>query len=84
MQLLGRRLLKEARVLEPFERLPLAFYYTTQREGGPLDYDALLELLKRKAGSDKEIIYRFLLGRKAILYLRFRIKSCNRVTAKRF
>lgn len=59
VQLLGRRLLKEARVLEPFERLPLAFYYTTQREGGPLDYDALLELLKRKAGSDKEIIYRF-------------------------
>lgn len=59
VQLLGRRLLKEARVLEPFERLPLAFYYTTQREGGPLDYDALLDLLKRKAGSDKEIIYRF-------------------------
>jgi hypothetical protein len=59
VQLLGRRLLKEARVLEPFERLPLAFYYTSQREGGPLDYDALLELVKHKAGTDKEAIYRF-------------------------
>ena len=59
VQLLGRRLLKEARVLEPFERLPLAFYYTSQREGGPLDYDALLELVKHKAGNDKDVIYRF-------------------------
>ncbi|MGE7615090.1 glycosyltransferase [Paenibacillus sp. NPDC101420] len=59
VQLLGRRLLKEARVLEPFERLPLAFYYTSQREGGPLDYDALLELVKHKAGTDKDVIYRF-------------------------
>lgn len=59
VQLLGRRLLKEARALEPFERLPLAFYYTSQREGGPLDYDALLELVKHKAGTDKEAVYRF-------------------------
>ncbi|WP_340006916.1 glycosyltransferase [Paenibacillus sp. FSL K6-0276] len=59
VQLLGRRLLKEARVLEPFERLPLAFYYTSQREDGPLDYDALLELVKHKAGTDKDAIYRF-------------------------
>jgi hypothetical protein len=59
VQLLGRRLLKEARVLEPFERLPLAFYYSSEREGGPLDYDALMELVKRKAGADKEVIYRF-------------------------
>lgn len=46
-------------MLEPFERLPLAFYYTSQREGGPLDYDALLELVKHKAGTDKDVIYRF-------------------------
>lgn len=59
VQLLGRRLLKEAKAIEPFERLPLAFYYTSQRESGPLDYDALLELVKRKAGDDKEAIYRF-------------------------
>lgn len=59
VQLLGRRLLKEARVLEPFERLPLAFYYTSERESGPLDYDALLELVKLKAGKDKDAIYRF-------------------------
>ena len=59
VQLLGRRWLKEARSVEPFERLPLAFYYSNGREGGPLDYDALLDLLKRKAGADKETIYRF-------------------------
>lgn len=59
VQLLGRRWLKEARTVEPFERLPLAFYYTSGREGGPLDYDALLDLIKRKAGSDKETVYRF-------------------------
>lgn len=59
VQLLGRRWLKEARSVEPFERLPLAFYYSNGREGGPLDYDALLDLLNRKAGGDKEIVYRF-------------------------
>lgn len=60
VQLLGRRWLKEASQLEPFERLPLAFYHSQEREGGPLDYDALLELIRRKAGSDQESIYRFL------------------------
>ncbi|MBT2290308.1 glycosyltransferase [Paenibacillus albidus] len=60
VQLLGRRWLKEAGSPEPFERLPLAFYYSSSREGGPLDYDALLELVKHKAGTDKETVYRFL------------------------
>ncbi|MFF2911937.1 glycosyltransferase [Paenibacillus sp. NPDC057934] len=60
VQLLGRRWLKEARSAEPFERLPLGFYYSSHREGGPLDYEALLELVNQKAGSDKETVYRFL------------------------
>ncbi|MFD2875252.1 hypothetical protein ACFTAO_03630 [Paenibacillus rhizoplanae] len=60
MQLLGARWLKEARSLEPFDRLPLAFYHSSEREGGPLDYDALLDLVARKAGNDKEAVYRFL------------------------
>ncbi|WP_379144012.1 glycosyltransferase [Paenibacillus sp. sgz500992] len=60
VQLLGRRWLKESRSVEPFERLPLAFYHNSDRESGPLDYDALLDLVKRKADGDKETIYRFL------------------------
>ncbi|WP_151733205.1 hypothetical protein [Paenibacillus tengchongensis] len=60
VQLLGRRWLKEARGAEPFERLPLAFYHSMEREGGPLDYDALLEMVERKAEGDKETVYRFL------------------------
>ncbi|MEK5034550.1 hypothetical protein MKY96_24085 [Paenibacillus sp. FSL R7-0302] len=60
VQLLGARWLKEARSLEPFDRLPLAFYHSSEREGGPLDYDALLDLVVRKAGNDKETVYRFL------------------------
>ncbi|MFC6653218.1 hypothetical protein [Paenibacillus rhizoplanae] len=60
VQLLGARWLKEARSLEPFDRLPLAFYHSSEREGGPLDYDALLDLVARKAGNDKEAVYRFL------------------------
>lgn len=60
VQLLGRRWLKEAGSAEPFERLPLAFYISEDREGGPLDYDALLEHVLRKAGKDKETVYRFL------------------------
>lgn len=59
VQLLGRRWLKESRSAEPFEHLPLAFYYSRDREGGPLDYDALLDLVKRKADGDKEMVYRF-------------------------
>ncbi|MDQ0195471.1 GAP1-N2 domain-containing protein [Paenibacillus wynnii] len=60
VQLLGRRWLKESTQVEPFDQLPLAFYYSSEREGGPLDYDALLDLIRRKAGSDKEGVYRFL------------------------
>ncbi|WNS41332.1 hypothetical protein [Paenibacillus sp. MMS20-IR301] len=60
VQLLGARWLKESRAIEPFGRLPLAFYYSSEREGGPLDYDALLDLVARKAGGDKETVYRFL------------------------
>ncbi len=60
VQLLGRRWLKESRSIEPFERLPLAFYHSSDRKDGPLDYDTLLELVKRKAGNDKETVYRFL------------------------
>ena len=60
VQLLGARWLKESRSIEPFERLPLAFYHTSEREGGPLDYDGLLDLVARKAGNDKELVYRFL------------------------
>ncbi|MHA6532906.1 GAP1-N2 domain-containing protein [Paenibacillus sp. BAC0078] len=60
VQLLGRRWLKESRSIEPFERLPLAFYHSSDRKDGPLDYDTLLELVKRKAGNDKEKVYRFL------------------------
>ena len=60
VQLLGRRWLKEAQQVEPFDHLPLAFYYSGGREGGPLDYDSLLDLIRRKADSDKETIYRFL------------------------
>ncbi|CAH1215539.1 hypothetical protein PAECIP111892_04117 [Paenibacillus auburnensis] len=59
VQLLGRRWLKEARSVEPFDRLPLAFYHSSEREDGPLDYDALLEMVARKAGGDKEAVYRF-------------------------
>jgi hypothetical protein len=59
VQLLGRRWLKEARSVEPFDRLPLAFYHISEREDGPLDYDALMELVSRKAGGDKETMYRF-------------------------
>nr|WP_274528618.1 hypothetical protein [Paenibacillus piscarius] len=60
VQLLGARWLRESRSLEPFDRLPLAFYHSSEREGGPLDYDSLLDLVVRKAGNDKELIYRFL------------------------
>ncbi|ASA25966.1 hypothetical protein B9T62_37795 [Paenibacillus donghaensis] len=60
VQLLGRRWLQEARGAEPFERLPLAFYYSNDREGGPLDYEKLLELVRVKAGENKETVYRFL------------------------
>lgn len=60
VQLLGRRWLKESRSIEPFERLPLAFYHSSDRKDGPLDYDTLVELVKRKAGNDKEVVYRFL------------------------
>ncbi|MGN7763113.1 GAP1-N2 domain-containing protein [Paenibacillus sp. 22594] len=60
VQLLGRRWLKESRNIEPFERVPLAFYHSSERTDGPLDYETLMELLKRKAGDDKERIYRFL------------------------
>ncbi|WP_052429335.1 hypothetical protein [Paenibacillus borealis] len=60
VQLLGGRWLKESRSIEPFERLPLAFYHSSEREGGPLDYDALLDLVARKAGGDKDTVYRFL------------------------
>lgn len=59
VQLLGRRWLKEARSIEPFDRLPLAFYHGSHRDGGPLDYEALLELVNQKAGADKETVYRF-------------------------
>lgn len=59
VQLLGRRWLKDMRSAEPFERLPLAFYHISEREDGPLDYEALLELVVRKAGGDKETVYRF-------------------------
>lgn len=58
-QLLGRRLLEESGGLEPFERLPLAYYLSSEREGGPLDYDGLLEFVRRKANGDKEAVYRF-------------------------
>lgn len=60
VQLLGRRWLKQAAQVEPFERLPLAFYYSSSREGGPLDYDALLELIRSKPGFGEETMYRFL------------------------
>ncbi|MBW4082347.1 hypothetical protein [Paenibacillus sp. S150] len=60
VQLLGRRWLKESRSIEPFERLPLAYYHSSERREGPLDYDTLMELVKRKAGDDKETVYRFL------------------------
>ncbi|QWU17110.1 hypothetical protein SAMN04487895_11364 [Paenibacillus sophorae] len=60
VQLLGRRWLKEGRGAEPFARLPLAFYHSRSREGGPLEYDALLEHVRRKADGDKEAVYRFL------------------------
>ncbi|WP_379154305.1 hypothetical protein [Paenibacillus sp. sgz5001063] len=60
VQLLGRRWLKESHSIEPFERVPLAFYHNSERQDGPLDYETLMELLKRKAGGDKETIYRFL------------------------
>lgn len=60
VQLLGARWLRESRSLEPFDRLPLAFYHSSEREGGPLDYDSLLDLVVRKAGNDKETVYRFL------------------------
>ncbi|MFD1772751.1 glycosyltransferase [Paenibacillus rhizophilus] len=60
VQLLGRRWLKENRGAEPFARLPLAFYHSPARDGGPLEYDALLEHLRRKADGDKEEVYRFL------------------------
>nr|WP_301953201.1 hypothetical protein [Paenibacillus tritici] len=60
VQLLGARWLKDSRSIEPFDRLPLAFYHSSEREGGPLDYDALLDLVARKAGNDKETVYRFL------------------------
>ncbi|MEK5447893.1 GAP1-N2 domain-containing protein [Paenibacillus sp. FSL R7-0331] len=59
VQLLGRRWLKEASSAEPFDRLPLAFYHSSERADGPLDYDALLELVVRKAAGDKETVYRF-------------------------
>lgn len=59
VQLLGRRWLKDMRSAEPFERLPLAFYHISEREDGPLDYEALLELVVNKAGGDKETVYRF-------------------------
>jgi hypothetical protein len=59
VQLLGRRWLKEAQGAEPFEQLPLAFFYSSEREGGPLDYDALLDLVRSKAGSNKDTVYRF-------------------------
>ncbi|OKP92883.1 hypothetical protein A3842_01715 [Paenibacillus sp. P3E] len=60
VQLLGRRWLKESRNIEPFERVPLAFYHSSERQDGPLDYETLMELIKRKAGDDKERVYRFL------------------------
>lgn len=60
VQLLGARWLKESRGIEPFERLPLAFYHSSEREGGPLDYDSLLDLVARKVGDDKETVHRFL------------------------
>lgn len=60
VQLLGRRWLKDAGSIEPFERLPLAFYHSSEREGGPLNYDALMELVTRKTGNDKDTVYRFL------------------------
>ncbi|WP_062519551.1 hypothetical protein [Paenibacillus jilunlii] len=60
VQLLGRRWLKESRSIEPFERLPLAFYHSSERQDGPLDYETLMELVKRKAGDNKETVYRFL------------------------
>ncbi|UQZ34995.1 glycosyltransferase [Paenibacillus sp. PK3_47] len=59
VQLLGRRWLKETLYIEPFERLPLAFYHSADREGGPLDYEALMDLVVRKAGNSKETVYRF-------------------------
>ncbi len=60
VQLLGRRWLKDSRSIEPFERLPLAFYHSSERQDGPLDYETLMELVKRKAGNNKETVYRFL------------------------
>ncbi|MEJ9160685.1 glycosyltransferase, partial [Paenibacillus graminis] len=60
VQLLGRRWLKDSRSIEPFERLPLAFYHSSERQDGPLDYETLMELVKRKAGDNKETVYRFL------------------------
>ncbi|WP_039834041.1 hypothetical protein, partial [Paenibacillus sonchi] len=31
-----------------------------ERQDGPLDYETLMELVKRKAGDNKETVYRFL------------------------
>ncbi|MBY9077457.1 hypothetical protein KIH86_11085 [Paenibacillus sp. HN-1] len=59
VQLLGQRWLKESRGAEPFARIPLAFYHSMNREGGPLEYDSVLDHVRRKAG-DKETVYRFL------------------------
>lgn len=60
VQLLGRRWMKESPGAEPFARLPLAFYHSSAREGGPLEYDALLEHVRRKGEGGKEAVYRFL------------------------
>ncbi|WP_379132159.1 hypothetical protein [Paenibacillus sp. sgz500958] len=60
VQLLGRRWLKASNQVEPFDRLPLAFYYSNSREGGPLDYAALFELIRSKPGFQEETMYRFL------------------------
>ncbi|WP_052098204.1 hypothetical protein [Paenibacillus stellifer] len=59
VQLLGQRWLKESRGAEPFARIPLAFYHSMNREGGPLEYESVLDHVRRKAG-DKETVYRFL------------------------
>lgn len=59
-QLLGRRWLREARSAEPFDRLPLAYYHSSGREEGPLDYEALLDHIRSKAGGNKDTVYRFL------------------------
>ncbi|WP_310551726.1 GAP1-N2 domain-containing protein [Paenibacillus glufosinatiresistens] len=61
VQLLGRRWLQESPGAEPFALLPLAYYHSrADREGGQLEYAALLAEVRRKSGGSRETMYRFL------------------------